>query len=330
MTIARTQRRLVLAWCVAVSLCVMGIVLPEQPGRWSHTSGALLALLFAAHPAVLGLQAVWAWAANAAGGSDAAPAPAGHWVRAWWREWGASVRIFAWYQPWREHRFGYDAPPQPRRGVLLVHGFVCNRGFWNDWQVSLRAKGVPCMAVTLGPPHADIAQQAQGLDDAWEALLHSTGQAPLLVGHSMGGLLLRSWIRHRRTPAVGGFGPGLPADFHPECITIGTPHRGTALAAWALSLAGRQMRRGSRFLQELEASAPTSWQRHYTCYWSPCDNIVFPARTATLPQADNRRIDGCGHVDLAFQPALLEDVLQRVLAPFPNSPAASVVPPPHP
>jgi hypothetical protein len=52
----------------------------------------------------------------------------------------------------------------------------------------------------------------------------------------------------------------------------------------------------------------------FTCYYSSCDNIVFPVSTATLPGADNRYVNGVAHVHLAFQPQLCDDVLRRVTA----------------
>ena len=39
----------------------------------------------------------------------------------------------------------------------------------------------------------------------------------------------------------------------------------------------------------------------FTCCYSHCDNIVFPASTATLPGATNLHIPGTAHVHLAFQ-----------------------------
>jgi hypothetical protein len=46
-----------------------------------------------------------------------------------------------------------------------------------------------------------------------------------------------------------------------------------------------------------------------TCWYSNCDNIVFPAETATLPAARNRFVAGEAHVALAFHPDVIEDCL---------------------
>ena len=94
-------------------------------------------------------------------GGDPAPRPT--WAelgRAWFSETIAALRVFAWRQPfrWREVPDHLAAAPgQPaRRGVVLVHGFVCNRGFWTPWMKELRARGHCFVAVNLEPVFGSI------------------------------------------------------------------------------------------------------------------------------------------------------------------------------
>jgi triacylglycerol lipase len=54
----------------------------------------------------------------------------------------------------------------------------------------------------------------------------------------------------------------------------------------------------------------------FTCFYSHCDNIVFPPATATLPGADNRHIAGVPHVHMADRPEPWAE-LQRWLAATP-------------
>jgi hypothetical protein len=49
-----------------------------------------------------------------------------------------------------------------------------------------------------------------------------------------------------------------------------------------------------------------------TCWFSNCDNVVFPASTATLDDADNRFITGQPHVGLAFHPHVIEGSLRLI------------------
>ena len=81
-------------------------------------------------------------------------------------------RTFLWNQPWRSRQhpdtdFGSDRP-----GVLLVHGYVCNRGFWRPWLQRFAHAGVPYATVDLEPPFADIDAYAQRIEAA-RALMHA-------------------------------------------------------------------------------------------------------------------------------------------------------------
>jgi triacylglycerol lipase len=62
-------------------------------------------------------------------------------------------------------------------------------------------------------------------------------------------------------------------------------------------------------LQQAEADAPRA---PLTCYFSHCDNIVFPARNATLAEATNHHVPGVAHVELAFHAPIFDDVMRRV------------------
>lgn len=281
-------------------------------GRWGMAAWALALLV--PHVPALALELLWAsrlarpspvrqvWGDAQA---PVQPFPGlRQWLTAGWREvlWG--MRIFGWQQPWA-HAAEADHLPSSargRRGVLLVHGFYCNRGFWNTWMPRLRRAGVPFIAISLEPPQAGIGEQARGLQQAWLKLIEVTGLEPLWVGHSMGGLAIRSWLAAQSDEVAG----------RQEVITIGSPHHGTALAAWAHSTAALQMRMGSDFLHNLNArDTPASLSR-FTCYWSVCDNVVFPAHSATLAGARNIHLPGLPHVGLAMAAPILDDVLQRL------------------
>ncbi len=78
----------------------------------------------------------------------------------------------------------------------------------------------------------------------------ATGEAPVIVVHSMGSLAVRRWwveqgdetrVRH--------------------VLTIGMPHHGTWLARFARARNGRQVQRVSRWLQGLAAREPAPPRR---------------------------------------------------------------------
>ena len=57
-----------------------------------------------------------------------------------------------------------------------------------------------------------------------------------------------------------------------------------------------------------------------TCYWSVCDNVVFPANSATVPGARNIHLPGLPHVGLAMAAPILDDVLERLTNVAPEHP----------
>jgi triacylglycerol lipase len=278
--------------------------------------------------AVVGVTHHWPWPAIVAGGFALAlphawilaiefaalgrmdpgaglPRPSrGELATAWWGEVRTGLRVFAWAQPFRSNEHPDFLPPgseAARRGVLLVHGFVCNRGLWNPWMRRLRDLGVPHVAVNLEPVFGSIERYVDIIERAIKQLEAATGQPPLVVAHSMGGLAVRAWLRHQQADArVHGV------------ITVGTPHHGTWLARFALTANTRQMRRDGEWLQALASEEPADRRRRFTSYYSHCDNIVFPACTSMLEGADNRHLPGIAHVHLVFQPAVWSEVTRRL------------------
>ena len=93
-------------------------------------------------------------------------------------------------------------------------------------------------------------------------------------------------------------------------FTLGTPHHGTALAKASYTRNGSQMQQGSDWLVENLSALPSDFLRKCTCFYSNCDNIVFPSLTATLRGADNRLVLARGHVELAF----VKDIEQACIA----------------
>jgi triacylglycerol esterase/lipase EstA (alpha/beta hydrolase family) len=227
---------------------------------------------------------------------------------AWWGEARAAPVVFCWRQPFRSRRFPDHLPAtaQGRRAVLLVHGFFCNRGVWNRWLQRLQAQGVPFVAVNLEPVFGSIDDYVAILEQAMHQLERCTGLPPVIVAHSMGGLAVRRWLAEA--------GEAGEARAH-HIVTIGTPHRGTWLARLALSLNMREMRIDSPWQQLLGKREPAQRPARFTCFYSHCDNIVFPPSTATLRGAHNRHLPGVAHVAMVDHPAPWDEVQARLAEP---------------
>lgn len=238
------------------------------------------------------------------------PAPAAkpsHWIGAWWQEVRVAPMVFAWRQPFFWRRLpDSTATTETTPAVVLIHGFVCNRGFWLPWMQRLRTAAVPYVSLNLEPIFGSIDEYVPLIDAAVVRATALTGQRPTLICHSMGGLAARAWLSSA---------PDAAARIN-KVITIGTPHRGTWLARFSHLSNGRQMRHDCEWQQELLAREltlhPVRNAERFVCWYSNTDNIVFPASTATLPGADNRLVPGTAHVALAFHPRVMNESLALV------------------
>ena len=227
------------------------------------------------------------------------PASAAQLLHAWWGEVLAAPQVFCWCQPFRSRAEPDHLPASStgRRGLVMVHGLVCNRGLWNPWMKRLRADGIPFVAVNLEPVFGSIDAYAAIVEAAVARVEAATGLAPVLVGHSMGGLAIRNWLNR-----LGG-----EARAH-RLVTVGTPHHGSWLARFAHTVNGRQMRQGDPWLADLARNESAQRRARYICFYGHCDNIVFPASTATLPGADNRHVAATAHVQMLFREEVFAEV----------------------
>jgi len=110
----------------------------------------------------------------------------------------------------------------------------------------------------------------------------------VIVGHSMGGLAARVYLRRYGDAHVV------------RIVTLASPHHGTVFGHLGHSRNARQMARGSRFIEQLAADDRGRWSR-FTTVATRDDNLVVPRSSPLLPGARQIEIDGIGHL------ALLED-----------------------
>jgi triacylglycerol esterase/lipase EstA (alpha/beta hydrolase family) len=194
-----------------------------------------------------------------------------------------------------------DPLPAPARTpLLLVHGVLCNGGIWNRVRAYLAAHDVgPVYVVTLTPPLASIEQFAGQVAARIDAILAATGAAQvILVGHSMGGLVARAYLR--------GYGGAKVK----RVITLGTPHHGSVVA-WLFpgnSLA--QIRPGNRWLEALPGALADF--PPFTSIWSWHDSMVAPQTSARLEGAHNIELAGVGHNALLGERRVFEVLVAEI------------------
>lgn len=209
------------------------------------------------------------------------------------------------YLPWESTVLRPDPPVQPtdRVPVLLVHGYMSNRGYFRPLVRWLEAQGVGPIHVPNFPVlFTSIEHFAAELHQAIERVASGCGQARVIVVcHSMGGLAARHYRQER--------GEGRIA----KLITIASPHHGTALAAAGLGLNARQMCPDCEFLRALEAAEARETPGIATLsIYSPHDNLVSPQDTSRLPWARNIAIPGLGHIDILSSERMFRVLLEEL------------------
>jgi triacylglycerol lipase len=175
--------------------------------------------------------------------------------------------------------------PNPRP-LLLVHGYGCSRGVWWRLRRRLEAAGHIVATVSLTPPYAHIGKVVPLLQQRIEETCRATGaERVVLVAHSMGGLVCRSYLSR--------FGAGKIE----RLVTIASPHAGSELARLGIGANAREMEAGSRWLAELAAEplpVPTISLR------TPHDNYVMPQDNQRLPGTRDVELAGIGHLAVLY------------------------------
>ena len=210
-----------LRWTYLVQLLVGGLIgswaAVQMAPRWGAI--ALILILLIALGWVIFLQAVIIASSMLLSRS---PGPLAPWLKAAWGELMAALLVYGLRLPWTRSNPGVlpptstAKPGQNALPVLLVHGFVCNHRVWDVVTPQLRAQGHSVLALDLEPLFTSIDDYATSIDSAVTQLCTQThSEKVILVGHSMGGLAIRAWLR--------AYGSTRAA----KIITLGTPHQGT-------------------------------------------------------------------------------------------------------
>ena len=299
MTIVALQRW----WSIGVPLAGAALaiwLLPEPVEPWQVALAAVTAPVLLV-TALLAIEFTVAAAADPRSPRQSLPRV----LRMWLQEASVSLRLFMWRQPWRS---GFPEPPltrEPQRpALLLIAGFMCNRAAWKPLLDSGELREFNVATVNLEPIFGDIDAYADVVHRAVERLRAATGAARVvLVGHSMGGLAARVYLRKHGDAHVA------------RIVTLASPHHGTIFGRLGHSRNARQMARGSRFIQQVAAHDRGRWTR-FTTVVTRDDNLVVPRSSPLLPGSKQFEIDGVGHLALIEDPRAWRVIVEEARSAF--------------
>ncbi len=173
-----------------------------------------------------------------------------------------------------------------KRTILLVHGYGCSRAVWWLLRRRLEAAGHCVATLSLTPPLASIGKLVPQLNDRIEAVCAATGNKQVtLLGHSMGGLVCRSYLARHGIARVD------------RLITLATPHAGSESARIVPGRNAREMEPDSLWLRDM---AQERVRIPAICLRNPYDNYVMPQDNQRLPGARDVELPPVGHLAMLY------------------------------
>jgi triacylglycerol lipase len=222
----------------------------------------------------------------------------------WWRamrmmiaEYMAFLINFVLISPFERWWMGADRlrPSHERPVLLLINGYGCSRAAWWWLRRRLEGSGWVVATISLEPVYTSIENYVEPVSRRIDEVLAATGaRQVILIGHSMGGLVARAYLRRYGAARVK------------RLLTLGTPHAGSELARMGIGENSRQMTPGSVWLRELASEAPAA---DTLVIFSKHDNLVLPQSNLQWPGAECRTMEGMGHLAMLYSPQVAAAVL---------------------
>ncbi len=251
-------------------------------------------------------------------------------LRLWWE----AARAVGWIilahplhlmLPWLKHETEPELPEREYPPLLLVHGLYHNATGWVFLRRHLQHVGflrIHSYSYCSCKTNITLLTNRLELEISNLEKLYP-GEKPILVGHSLGGLLIRNWFAE--DPLNQSRARGV--------LTLGAPHKGSKMAVFACGELGKSLLPSNPFFAELARTEPKAS--------IPCLSLGSEADTMVLPQ-DNllpvtpgwefRLTPYCTHVGLITSPAVARMIAWELhrMSVGSESPQASAEPAPAP
>jgi triacylglycerol lipase len=188
--------------------------------------------------------------------------------------------------------------------ILFVHGYVESASLWNTMIGRFEKDGYAKSSLSAYTYNTSQSNKidAEEVKTKVEALLKTTGATKVdIIAHSMGSLNSRYYIKN-----LGG---EAKVD---DWVSLGGPNHGTEFANFCGSTSCVEMRIGSTFLKELNATDETPGAVNYGTWWSPCDEIINPDSSVALTGATNTKTACMSHTALTTDETVYKQVREFV------------------
>ncbi|MEV6159025.1 alpha/beta fold hydrolase [Nonomuraea sp. NPDC052129] len=192
---------------------------------------------------------------------------------------------------------GSPAQGAQREPVILVHGWNGSATEFAQMQTALEQAGYPTYAIDL--PGEENLANAQAIADLVEQARGEHGGSKVsLVGHSMGGLSARYYLK-----SLGGAAKTL------SYISMGTGQLGYWPACLLPAGQGGQMCPTSSFITQLNSGDPTPDPVRYTLLTSSLDETRNDVIAGVWCRAE---FAGVAHADEPASPVFIDAVLSAL------------------
>jgi triacylglycerol lipase len=188
--------------------------------------------------------------------------------------------------------------------ILFVHGYTESASVWNTMIGRFEKDGYAKASLSAYSYNTSQSNKidAEEVKTKVEALLKNTGATKVdIIAHSMGSLNSRYYIKN-----LGG---EAKVD---DWVSLGGPNHGTEFANFCSSASCVEMRIGSTFLKELNATDETPGAVNYGTWWSPCDEIINPDSSVALSGASNHETACISHTALMNDETVYKSVREFV------------------
>lgn len=188
--------------------------------------------------------------------------------------------------------------------ILFVHGWSENESLWTTMIGNFSREG--WTREELNNWRYNTSQSnvrtASEVRTKVEAILRATGASRVdIIAHSMGSLNTRYYLKNLRgTEKVD------------DWVSLGGPNHGTSTASFCFEASCVEMRVGSTFLRELNATDETPGAVNYGTWWSRCDEIINPDESVLLTGATNTEAGCVTHVGLTSDARVFTGVKEFV------------------